>query len=239
MDAVSLRLARVIQNVRTTLISAGRDNDSVTIVGVTKALPYQMAVVGVQNGLFDLAESRVQEAIEKIPATENFLREYNVDFSQLTWHMIGKLQSNKAARAARLFDVIHSVESLKLANILSRTAKDEGKTLRVFIEVNTSGESQKGGISVNATSDFVAEISGLKNLYIEGLMTIGRNSEDEHETRTSFRLLRELNENISAEYGDSQYGQQLSMGMSGDYPLAIQEGSTMIRIGNGIFGPRA
>ena len=238
MDSVSLRFARVVQNVQYALKSSGREQDSVTIVGVTKALPFQMAVAGVQNGILDLGESRVQEASTKISAVKEFLREYNVDISKLTWHMIGKLQSNKAAKAARLFDVVHSIETLKVAEILSRTALDEGKKLRLFIEVNTSDEIQKGGIRVASIADFVAEMIGLDNVHIEGLMTIGRKSDDEAEIRKSFRILREANEKISALYEKSQYGRQLSMGMSGDYPLAIQEGATMIRVGSGIFGPR-
>lgn len=238
MDSVSLRYARVSQNVKYTLALSGRKDESVKIVGVTKALPFQVAVVAVQNGIFDLGESRVQEASEKIPAAERFLVDQNVDISKLTWHMIGRLQSNKAAKAARLFDVIHSVDSLKLARILSRASAEEGKILRVFVEVNSSNETQKGGIAMDLVTDYASKIIELENLYVEGLMTIGLKSQDEGVIRQSFISLREMNDQISQGYSKSQYGHQLSMGMSNDYPLAVSEGATMIRVGSAIFGPR-
>ena len=238
MDNVSYRYARVSQSVKYTLRQCGRENGAVTIVGVTKALPFQIAVAGVQSGIYNLGESRVQEASEKIPVMMEFLKQHQVDVSELTWHMIGKLQSNKAAKAARLFDVIHSVDSDKTARKLSSAAVDEGKVLRVFVEVNTSQESQKGGVPVNSAHEFVTGLSDLENLYIAGLMTIAPRSDDQGIILKSFRTLRELNDTIAANIDDLHYGRQLSMGMSSDYRLAIREGATVVRVGSAIFGPR-
>ena len=238
MNSVSLKFARVSQNVKNALILSGREPDSVTIVGVTKAQPFQVAVIGAQCGILDLGESRLQEASRKIPVVEKVLMDHQVDISTLTWHMIGRLQSNKAAKAARLFDVIHSVDSEKVARILARTAGDEGKKLRVFVEVNISSQLQKGGIPVESTLEFVTEIIAMKSLHLEGLMTIGQQSVDDEIILKSFRTLRLLNDNIAERYDEFQYGRQLSMGMSSDYRLAVREGATIVRIGSAIFGPR-
>lgn len=235
--AVAPKYEAVWKQIAETARKSGRDPREITLVGVTKMHPAETVVDGILSGIKHIGENKVQEAEEKIPLVKNYLQKLNFTDS-VTWHMIGKLQSNKAAKAARLFDIIESVDRLKIAQKLSSTAHDEGKVLDVLIEVNTSGEEQKGGVDPADAVDLVSAISDLPNLRLQGLMTIGPLTEDTGKVAAAFALLRELLIDIRRQYPDKMTSGELSMGMSGDYRLAIREGSTMVRIGTALFGAR-
>jgi len=219
-------------------LQAGRDPDSVKLVGVSKRQPIKRIISSVMEGLREIGENRLQEAQEKRPIVEQQLVDKGFDTSVLRWHMVGKLQSNKAAKAAALFDVIQSVENTKVANKLSGTASDLGKTLEVFIEVNTSGEASKGGITPDGLIDLVGEIKTLPGIKLNGLMTIGPLTDNQDDIRAAFDLLKELKDKTDEAYNGLTTGWELSMGMSDDFPIAVAAGSTMVRIGTAIFGQR-
>ncbi len=228
----------VRKRVSAAVVKAGRSQDSIKIVGVSKRQPLEKIVSAVLEGLRDVGEDRLKETQEKIPEVKRLLSNAGFDPSQVKWHMVGHMQSNKAAKAAELFDVIQSVESVKVANKLSRTAVNSGKSLEIFIEVNTSDETTKGGIHPDGLIDLVGEIKNLPGLKLNGLMTIGPLTDDRNLIRASFEKLRSLRENACEYFGLPVEGWELSMGMTNDFELAIEAGSTMVRIGTAIFGLR-
>jgi pyridoxal phosphate enzyme (YggS family) len=179
-------------------------------------------------GVTDFGENRVQEALPKI-----------VSFHPqgLHWHMIGHLQSNKAAKVVSSFYCVHSVDSLHLAQTLSRHSDEQGKRLPVLLQINVSGEASKEGLPLAETSEIARQIVALPSIQVEGLMTIAPLVEDLEEVRPVFRKLRLLRDQLRAELPLCSW-QQLSMGMTGDYSVAIEEGATIVRIGRAIFGER-
>ena len=197
-----------------------RSPDGMTLVAVTKGVEAQAIKAAFDCGIRHFGENRVQEAEDKIAQLSD-LR------PNVTWHMVGHLQSNKAKRAVDLFDIIHSVDSVRLAEILSRRVQ---KTLPVLLEVNVSGEATKGGFSVEEIAAAVGEIRQLPNLKVMGLMTMAPFVIDSEEVRSVFRKLRELRDSLGLEH--------LSMGMTDDFEVAVEEGATMLRIGRAIFGER-
>lgn len=192
----------------------------ITLVVVTKEVGISAIRAAFECGIRDFGENRVQEAENKIAQLSDLKPE-------VTWHMVGHLQSNKAKTAIELFDIIHSVDSIKLAEILSRRLE---KTLTVLLQVNVSGEATKGGFAINEVGAAVEEIRQLPNLKVLGLMTIAPLVADIEETRPVFRKLRELRDSLGLEH--------LSMGMTDDFEVAVEEGATMLRIGRAIFGDR-
>ncbi|NQT34800.1 YggS family pyridoxal phosphate-dependent enzyme [bacterium] len=228
----------VCRQIAESALRVGRNPESVRIVGVSKRQPNDKLVTAVLDGLREIGENRVQEASEKRPIVEKLLEEVGFDISQLKWHMVGRLQSNKAATAAGLFDVIQSVENVKIANRLSRTAAELGKSLEVFIEVNTSGEASKAGVHPDSIIDLIGEIKSLPGIKLNGLMTLGPLTEDRDRIRASFDRLKETLDGIEVEFPSLTAGWDLSMGMSGDFSEAIAAGATIVRIGTAIFGPR-
>jgi len=197
-----------------------RSPEEITLVAVTKGFEASEIRTAFNCGVRNFGENRVQEAEDKIGR----LADLKPD---ITWHMVGHLQSNKAKTAVELFDIIHSVDSVRLAQILSRRVE---KPLPVLLEVNVSGEATKGGFSVEEIVAAVGEIRHLPDLNVMGLMTIAPFVTAPEEVRPVFRKLREL--------GDSLRLEHLSMGMTDDFEVAIEEGATMIRIGRAIFGER-
>jgi len=197
---------------------------SVTILAATKGIPVPLIIEALAAGVTDIGENRVQEALLKIPNLK-------IQFPRVKFHMIGHLQTNKVKDALLIFDVIQSVDSLHLAEEISRRAQ---KPVEIFMEVNTSGEASKFGVQPDKTLELIQQISKLPNLQITGLMTLGPLTDDLNQSRAAFRKLRELRDSIVG----SGYPQvkHLSMGMSDDYPLAIEEGSDIIRVGRIIFG---
>ncbi|URA09780.1 YggS family pyridoxal phosphate-dependent enzyme [Thermospira aquatica] len=195
----------------------------ITIVAVTKTFGPEVVREALVAGIQNIGENRVQEASEKFPALSDF---------QFTRHLIGHLQSNKINKALQLFDVIQSVDSLELAQGLEKRLS---RQLPIFIEVNTSQEASKHGITPEQARDLIAQVKEMPHLHIQGLMTVGPLTNDEKLIRQSFQLLKRLRDDVQSWFS---YPLGLSMGMSDDYRIAIEEGSTMLRLGRALFGSR-
>lgn len=219
LEELNSRVAAACRN-------AGRSADEITIIGVTKTHPSSLIREAVEAGISNIGENRIQEAEPKIRELSGIAR----------WHMIGHLQTNKVKKAVELFDVIQSVDSLRLAEEIDKRAGELGKKIECFIEVNSSGEAAKSGVTPSGAIDLVRQVHALQNIKLAGLMTVGPLTDNETEIRRAFVLCR----NLFGE-GKAIVGAQfcnLSMGMSDDFELAIAEGSTMIRIGSLLFGRR-
>jgi hypothetical protein len=221
LDEVRGRIARAAGR-------SGRPAGEVTLIGVVKTVPAGTVREAADLGLRDLGENRVQEAEAKIAA---------VGRNGLRWHMIGHLQRNKAGRAVELFDRVHSVDSADLARALARRAEGAGRRLPVLIEVNVSGEPSKFGVAPAAVEELAATVLALPALALDGLMTVGAPVATPDEARGGFARLRALRDAAATRLGVAL--PHLSMGMSGDYEVAVEEGSTMVRVGTALFGPRA
>ncbi|MEE9315683.1 MAG: YggS family pyridoxal phosphate-dependent enzyme, partial [bacterium] len=178
-------------------------------------------------GVNIIGESRVREAKEKYEKVE----------SRVVWHLVGHLQRNKAKDAVKIFDLIHSVDSTKLAKEIDKQARKVGKIQKILIEVNVSGEESKYGLSPEGVIPFLQEVSGLPNIKVEGLMTMAPLYENPEDCRPCFKKLKELVEEVKTENIKNVEMTYLSMGMSNDFEVAIEEGSNMVRIGRAIFGP--
>jgi len=199
---------------------AGRSPADVLLVAVSKTVPADRVRLALEAGVAALGENRVQEAKEKIEVLGH----------PVPWHLIGHLQTNKARDAARLFDWIHSLDRLELAKELDRRARAAARTLNVLIEVNLGEEPQKGGARPGELKPLLDSVAGLDALRIRGLMAIPPAAANPEETRPYFRRLREMRDAAGLEH--------LSMGMSADFEVAIEEGATMVRVGTAIFGAR-
>jgi len=230
-QAYEIRLAQALPPLRDRIARAaeraGTSPDQVTIVAVTKSHPLAACTAALAAGLRDLGENRVAELADKGAALAD---------AEVNWHLIGHIQSRKAADAAAVADWIHSVDSLKLARRLSDAARGHGRTLSVLVQVNTSGEDAKSGYSAAQAEDEVGDLLDLAGLRVRGLMTMAPYTDDEGVVRTTFRRLRELHERLLGIAGYD--GTELSMGMTNDFDVAIEEGSTMIRVGTALFGER-
>jgi PLP dependent protein len=223
---LAANLREVERQIADACTAAGRHRDAITLIAVTKTHPAAVIVEAAKIGMTDIGESRVQEAEEK--------------FAQIghvgKYHLVGHLQANKVKRAVSLFDVIHSVDSLKLAEAICKRAGELNKAIDCLVEVNTSGESQKHGIDPADAPELIRQIFPLPHIRLVGLMTVGPLTDDQEQVRESFRMLKHLlfrgQDIVGPQFSD------LSMGMSGDFGLAIQEGATMIRLGTILFGSR-
>ena len=194
---------------------------------MTKTWPADVVQQAVEAGALILGENRVQEVEAKA----------GVVTGPVSWHLIGHLQRNKVKVALSLFDLIHSVDSMRLAQEISRRAKQANMTARVLVQVNSSGEDSKFGVSPDAARDLVGQISELDYVKIEGLMTIGAFVADPENARPNFVALRKVRDHIAMEMPHVLM-QTLSMGMTNDFEVAIEEGATMVRVGTAIFGGR-
>jgi PLP dependent protein len=206
---------------------AGRDPASVQLLPVSKAVPVERLRAALELGLTTLGENRVQEAETKAAA-----------LPAARWELIGHLQSNKAARAVALFDVIHSVDSVDLARRLDRLAAETGRPapLPIYLEVNIDDDSAKTGFDPVAIEAGLAELAGLDHLELRGLMTVGRLVDAAEQARPTFAALRRLSERLRGR--ERRLGGGLSMGMSADFEVAIEEGSSIVRVGSALFGAR-
>ncbi len=202
----------------------------ITIVGVTKTHPPEIITAAINAGLTNIGENRVQEALDKF----NKLQVVN----RITKHMIGHLQTNKIKQAIQFFDLIQSVDSLRLAKAIDRRSTDLGIQQPILIQVNTSGEASKFGIMPNQVQDFIKQASTYSNIQIKGLMTIGKPEPDPESVRPSFSMLRKLRDDIATQNLINVDMNCLSMGMTNDFGVAIEEGANCIRIGRSIFGER-
>jgi hypothetical protein len=206
---------------------AGRDTDSVTLLAATKSQPPEVVQAAAKLGLIFFGENKVQEAKAKMPLCPGNLR----------WHMIGHLQSNKCRDAVELFEMIQSVDSLSLAQEIAKRAEQTVKTMPIMLEVNVAGEASKFGYPPEQLLAELRAINALSRLEIQGLMTVPPWSPEAEKVRPYFRRLRELKAECEQILGAPLL--HLSMGMSGDFEIAIEEGATMVRIGTALFGPRA
>ena len=223
------RLEQINARIRQAAESCSRDPNSIRLVAVSKTIPAENVKEAIESGITILGENYVQEAREKF----NALIQYPV-----SWHYIGHLQSNKAKYAVRLFDLIHSVDSLKLARELHKQAQKADKIQSILVQVNISGEGTKSGISAQDAPGLISEISLLGNLSIKGLMTMPPYFYQPEKVRPFFAALRKLRDDIREHTPANVSMQELSMGMTGDFEVAIEEGATLVRIGTAIFGER-
>ncbi|MFN8576808.1 MAG: YggS family pyridoxal phosphate-dependent enzyme [Candidatus Sericytochromatia bacterium] len=202
---------------------------SVEIIAVTKTVDVDRIKLAAKAGIKNIGENKVQEALNKF----NDLKDFN-----LKWHLIGSLQSNKAKKAVEIFDLIHSIDSVKLANVVNKEAEKLSKVQNVLLQVNVSREETKSGFSIEDLFKALTELSCLKNLNIIGLMTIGSNTDDENQIRFCFSELRKIKDKINKDKYFKNELNILSMGMSNDYKIAIEEGANFVRLGRAIFGER-
>ena len=207
---------------------AGRDPLSIKLMAVTKTVPPERILKAIEAGLTMLGENYVQEAKDKIAAIG--------DHAQ--WHMIGHLQTNKAKYAVKLFDCVHSVDRLELAQELDKRAGQIKHKLNVLIEVNVSKEESKSGTEKTQASELVRQVSHFPNLAVRGLMTMAPYSDNPENSRPYFKALRDLRDDINRANIAGISMEELSMGMTEDFEVAIEEGATIIRIGRAIFGKR-
>lgn len=233
---VAERLAMVRDRITEACNRAGRPDGAVRLVAVSKRIALPMVVEACRAGQWDLGENRVAEAVDRQPELARLLAEAGLPAENLRWHFIGHLQSNKAGKAAGRFHLLHSVDSVKLADKLSRLAIAESRTETILLEVNISGEPQKQGLATGEVSDVAARIATLSGLDLQGLMGMAKYGAQEDELRKCFASLRRAVEDARTASGLAL--PELSMGMSGDFEAAIAEGSTLVRIGGAIFGPR-
>ena len=223
VGAVRARVAGAAQRV-------GRDPADVTIVAVTKSHPLDAVRLAAANGLVDVGENRVQEAIEKQDAWPE---------APVRWHLIGHLQRNKARAAVGRFVLVHSLDSIRLADALELAAAAKGISQDVLVEVNVAEEPQKSGVMPGEAEALVRHAAALPHLKLKGLMTIAPFTDDEATLRCVFRKLREARDRLQrATDPGSRAPWHLSMGMSNDFEIAIEEGSTMVRLGTVLFGER-
>jgi pyridoxal phosphate enzyme (YggS family) len=218
--AIAENLRRVEERVQAACQRVGRPSAEVTIVAISKSFPLSAVVAAYEAGLREMGENRVQEAAAKIEKAA-------AQGVQPRWHLVGHLQTNKVKTALGLFDIIHSVDSLRLAESISRRAT---ATVPVLLEVNVAGEESKFGLEPRELGETLDRVRALPNLDVQGLMTVAPLAADAEEVRPVFRRLRELAEALEL--------RQLSMGMTDDFEVAVEEGATMVRIGRAIFGPR-
>ena len=221
MLEIQANIQRVQETVAQACRRAGRSPDEVLLIAVSKTVDLERIRAAVAAGAKALGENRVQEARDKVEALGH----------PVPWHLIGSLQTNKARDAVKIFDWIHSVDRLDLAKEIDRRAHAAGRTVRALLQVNLGDEPQKGGAAPGDVKPLLDAIAGFANLRVHGLMAIPPAVESPAAARPYFRQLRELRDALGLEH--------LSMGMSADYEVAIEEGATMVRVGTAIFGARA
>ena len=223
------RIEQVKKRIKDTAEACKRPMASIRLVAVSKTMPAEVVRDAIGTGISDLGENYIQEAKEKINSLAAF---------PVTWHFIGHLQSNKAKYAVRLFDLIHSVDSLKLAQELNKYAQKNDKIQAILIQVNVAKEVSKSGVYVEDIVQLLREASRLENISVKGLMTMPPYFNAPEKVRPFFSALREFRDQIKKEAIPNISMDELSMGMTGDFEAAIEEGATIVRIGTAIFGDR-
>ena len=226
MAALSQRLGEVRSRIAAAGARAGRDASTVTLLAVTKSVDIELVRAAIDLGLIDLAENRVQEAEARV-----------ADLPQAHWQLVGHLQSNKVTRAVALFEGVQSVDSVELAQRLARAATEQGRApYPVYLQVNVDRDAAKTGFDPAALGDALPQISDLTGLEVRGLMTVGRQVRRAQDARPTFVALRELAARLRDH--EPRLGTGLSMGMSDDFEIAVEEGATVVRIGRALFGER-
>lgn len=227
MDDIASRLARVQERIAEAADKSGRSPNDIELVAVSKTHAAEKVQAAVEAGQLLFGESRVQEARGKIPLLP----------SRLRWHFIGHLQKNKIRHALPLFELFHGIDSLALSQDMQRIAAEEGLQPRILLEVNLAGEASKHGFGPETLRRDLEAVLSLGRLTVEGLMTIPPLASEPEASRRYFVALRELRDQLEAEFHVRL--PQLSMGMSDDFPIAIEEGATLVRVGSAIFGERS
>lgn len=201
----------------------------VTLIAVTKTVDIDRIKVSIKAGVTNIGENKVQEALSKYSELKDF---------NLKWHLIGSLQTNKVKKAVQIFDLIHSVDTLKLAEVIDKESFNINKMQDVLLQVNVSKEETKSGFEIENLFEVLSELSKLKNIRVRGLMTIANNTQEETQIRDCFKKLKNLKEEINNKAFFENELTLLSMGMTNDYKIAISEGTSMVRLGRAIFGNR-
>jgi pyridoxal phosphate enzyme (YggS family) len=231
---LAARFRQVQERVRLAVRAAGRAAEDVTLIAVSKTHPVGVLRAALAAGVAEFGENRVQEAAEKRAELFDEAKR-----NSARWHLIGNLQANKARRAVQTFDVIHTLDSVALAQRLERICGEEGReTLPVLIQVELGGEATKAGVAESELGQIVEAVRAASHLELVGLMTIPPYFEDAEAVRPYFRRLRELRDELRARESFGGSRGELSMGMSHDFEIAIAEGATMVRVGTAIFGAR-
>ena len=221
-------IKQVEENIIKSCEKVGRDPKEVTLIAVSKTKPYTAIEEALPSGVLDYGENKVQELTEK----------YEILPKDIRWHMIGHLQRNKVKYLVGKVELIHSVDSLRLANQIETEFAKKNEIASIIIEVNMANEESKFGITSETTEQLVREISKLDHVRIKGLMTIAPYTDNPETNREYFRNMKKLSVDITEKNIDNVSMNVLSMGMTGDYQVAIEEGATMVRVGTGIFGER-
>jgi pyridoxal phosphate enzyme (YggS family) len=238
-EGVAERYRAVLERIEAACQRSGRSPGQVRLVGVSKRQPPERIVAAVRAGLRELGENFVQETRDRQPLVQGLLSETGGEPPIVPhWRMIGRLQRNKARLAVELFDAVDSVDRIELARELDRRAGARGRPLEVCLQVDVSNEAQKGGVAPDDLPRLLGECSDCENLRVVGLMTIPAAHPDPESTRPAFARLRELRDTLASSAAGTQL-RELSMGMSSDFEVAVEEGATLVRVGTAIFGPRA
>ena len=230
MTRIKENLVAIHQNITDAARSCGRNPEDIQLIGVTKKKPVQMIQQAIDAGLTLLGENYIQEAMKKIDA---------IGRDAAVWHFIGHLQSNKARFAVQYFDLIHTVDTFKLAKEIDKQAGKIQKCQKILLQINIAMEDTKSGAWKGAATDLAKKIIGCENLSLQGLMCMPPYFDDPEDARIYFNQLGQIREEILAAGVTPESMTHLSMGMSNDFTVAIQEGATMVRVGTAIFGSRA
>lgn len=228
MSYIKENIENVERKIQAACDRSGRKREDVLLLAVSKTIDVPRIKEAVECGLTSLGENKVQEIMDK----------YELMGEGVKWHLIGHLQTNKVKYIIDKVELIHSVDSLKLAEEISKRAKAKGITANILLEINAAGEESKFGLKPEECEEAVREISVLDNIKIRGLMTVAPNVENPEENRIYFKQMKQLLVDINAKKIDNVNMDVLSMGMTGDYEVAIEEGATIVRVGTGIFGAR-
>jgi hypothetical protein len=224
---VAANLLEIRRRIEAAARRAGRDPATVTLVGISKTMPAERIREAIDAGLADLGENRVQEAREKIPALPQAVR----------WHLVGHLQANKANLAARLFGVIHSIDSADLLQRIDRAAAREGRAIDLLVQVDLAGEATKSGVPEGGLDEVLRAAAGCRDAAVRGLMILPPYDPDPEKSRGWFRRLRGIRDAARARHPALRLD-DLSMGMTEDFEVAIEEGATLVRVGRALFGER-
>ncbi len=233
VQGLRTRLASIEQRIEMACLKSDRSPKEVTLLAVSKTFPLDVIQAAQQLGLAHFGENKAQELERKanvIPGKQAG--------GTVTWHMIGHLQRNKAKVIVAHADVFHGLDSLRLAHALNRKLADANRTLSCFVQVNISGEASKAGVMPDALPELLAQATTLPYLRIKGLMTLASPTNDPEDVRPEFRRMRELRDRWNTQHSTSKQLPWLSMGMSGDFDVAIEEGATHVRVGSALFGAR-
>lgn len=220
------RYSKIKDGIYTAALKCGRNPDDISILAVSKTVPYSVVQEAIDSGITLFGENRIQEAKAKIGLLHG----------SFSMHMIGHLQSNKSADAVKLFDLVHSIDKISTARALNAEAEKAGKIQKILIQIKTYDEDTKSGIRPAESLELAENILLLKNIELQGVMTIGPLTDDNVITRRAFRETSAVLQSLNRKLGLNMI--HVSMGMSGDYTLAVEEGSTIVRIGSSIFGAR-